>query len=575
MSPTPAPGAGRSPQQPERWLRDPAWILFASLAVLTAVLIAVTITAILSIDRINQSAKQKFVDEALPTTTQVQDLLLSLVNEETGVRGYIVSGDPRSLGPYTEGRRNAQRDLAALQRFAERHPAFRAPLQTARTQIGAIDEYFAQEIDLVRSGFPGMLRAQLRVDEGRVLFSRFRTTAQLIQARAAEFIASAERGQSRTFRTQSTVLILLGSIGVLLSVTLLVLGPKRVRRLNVELERGARAALALDHVDDAVILVDGSGTVLYANATGRGMFPSGDAVDSPPLLPAFDGPRERIEKALAGGSHEVTIPLETDIERWLSVAVVEFDRGMVYRIRDVTGDHELERLRSDFVATASHELRTPVASVYGAAETLLRTDVTLDESTKDQLLRVIREESRSLAQIIEQILLAGELDRGRVDVVDRDVRVVPLAEAVVEAAIRRAPPETRLELHTELDRSFAVSTDETRLRQVLVNLVENAIKYSPGGGTVAVHLTAADGEITLGVSDEGIGISNLDRERIFEKFYRVDAAMAHGIGGTGLGLYIVRELVHRLGGEIEMNSSPGEGSTFTVRLPLGRTAEHE
>ena len=544
------------------WLVDPAGIFFGSLAVLTLALIAVLVTSIVSVGRINASSKQTFVQQALPVTAQVRGLLLALVNEETSVRGYIVTGDPRNLEPYRLGRRQAAADLAALDRFSRTHPEFQPLLRQARSEIAAIDRYFQDEISLVDLGYPGRLRAQLKVDQGRALFNGFRRTADAIDARTTAFVRRAERDQDSTYRFAMIALGLLGGIGLVLSVGMLMLGPSRVRRLYSQVERGARASLALDHVDDAVALIAEDGSTLYANAAARTMF--GSDAQFPPLRVL----RTQIEHAVQDSGPEVTIPVEAPDgrggERWLSAVAVRFDGGTVYRLRDVTQEHELERLRSDFVATASHELRTP-----GAAETLRRRDVELDADTRERLLEVIASEASSLAEIVDQILLTNELDVHGVAVSRRSVDPVRLAESVVDAASSKAPENVSVSVRAaESDNVTAFVTDETRLRQILVNLVENAVKYSPRGGEVAVDVRREGDSIAFEIRDQGIGISVEDRERIFEKFYRADPSMSQGVGGTGLGLYIVQELVERLGGEIEVESAPGRGSSFKVGFPL-------
>jgi signal transduction histidine kinase len=549
------------------WLVDPAGIFFGSLAALTLALIAVLVTSIVSVGRINASSKRTFVQQALPVTAQVKGLLLALVNEETSVRGYIVTGDPRNLQPYRLGRTQAATDLAALDRFSATHPEFRPLLQRARREIAAIDRYFQEEISLTGLGYTGMLRAQLKVDQGRVLFNRFRQTADAIDARTTAFVRRAERDQDLTYRLAMITLGLLGGLGLVLSVGMLILGPSRVRRLYSQVERGASASLALDHVGDAVALVAEDGYLLYANVAARTMF--GPGTPFPPLRVL----RAEIERAVQESGPEVTIPVEAlddrGGERWLSAVAVRFDGGTVYRLRDVSQEHELERLRSDFVATASHELRTPVSAVFGAAETLRRRDTELDAATRARLLDVIASESSSLAEIVDQILLTNELDARGVAVSRRPVDPLRLAESVVDAASSKAPENVSVSVRAADGRDVTgLVTDETRLRQILVNLVENAVKYSPRGGEVAVDIRREGDTISFEIRDQGIGISSEDRERIFEKFYRADPSMSRGVGGTGLGLYIVQELVERLGGEIEVKSAPGRGSSFKVGFPL-------
>ncbi|HEY2936026.1 MAG TPA: ATP-binding protein [Gaiellaceae bacterium] len=551
-----------------RWLLDPASVFFGSLAVLMIALGAVLVTSVVSVGRINASSKHTFVEQALPVTAQVRGLLLALVNEETAVRGYIVTGDPRNLTSYWSGRRQAARDLAALERFSVGQPQFRPLLERARREIAAVDRYFAQEIALVRLGYPGQIRAQLKIDQGRVLFDRFRATANAIDVETNAFIRRGERHQDATYRHSVIALALLGGIGLALSVGMALLGPLHVRRLYSERARGARASLALDHVGDAVALLAADGSLLYANRAALGMFRSPAAADAP--FPPLELLRSQIEDAVGDTGAAVTIPVEAPDERWLSIVAVHSEGGTVYRLRDVTEEHELERLRSDFVATASHELRTPVAAVYGAAQTLRRTDVEFDEEIRGRLLEMISTEAGSLAEIVDQILLTNELDEGLLTVSRRPVDPVVVAEAVVGAAASKAPENVSVSLRVvDGGDGPPFVTDETRLRQILVNLVENAVKYSPDGGAVEVDVRRAPDLVSFEVRDEGMGIAPEDRERIFQKFYRADPSMSRGVGGTGLGLYIVNELVTRLGGRIAVDSVPGLGSAFRVDFPLG------
>jgi signal transduction histidine kinase len=246
---------------------------------------------------------------------------------------------------------------------------------------------------------------------------------------------------------------------------------------------------------------------------------------------------------------------------------VDFREGTVYALRDVSDEQALEKTRSDFVATASHELRTPLAAIYGAVRTLRREDLELEDADEATFLQIIEAESMRLAQIVDQILVAGQIDA---DAIDFDLETCDpeeLAEGVIESASLHLPDG--ISLRVQKNRTAPILCDANKLRQVLVNLVDNAIKYSPEGGDVEIKLDAVNGECLIEVADEGLGIPSSERERIFEKFYRLDPQQSRGVGGSGLGLYICRELVERMNGRLDVESEPGRGSRFTVRLPAG------
>jgi signal transduction histidine kinase len=269
-----------------------------------------------------------------------------------------------------------------------------------------------------------------------------------------------------------------------------------------------------------------------------------------------------------GGVRAETVPVEIEgQELWLSISGVAFDEGTVYAFRDLTEERAIERLKSDFVSTISHELRTPLAAIYGAAMTLQREDVVLSTGQRDSMLGVVAGESERLARIVNDILLASRLDSDVVEVSIGRADAAEIALAVIAAAQAHLPPEIEISLVGNDDLP-PISADGDKVRQVLVNLVENAIKYSPDGGPVEVGLQPVHGWMRVSVRDEGLGIPAAEHGRIFEKFYRLDPNLTRGVGGTGLGLYICSEIVRRMGGRIWVDSDPGYGSTFTFELPL-------
>jgi PAS domain S-box-containing protein len=355
----------------------------------------------------------------------------------------------------------------------------------------------------------------------------------------------------------------------------------QLRRLDREVERQRHAlerhARVLEHVDDGVFLVDDAGVIRHWNPAARAITglseehvlgrPADDA------LPGWETIGSLIPVATEpgpGSRSAKTVPLELDgRELWFSISGVKFADGVVYAFRNLTEERALEELKGEFVATVSHELRTPLAAIYGSAQTLRRDDLELDDARRESLLDVIADESERLTRIAGDILLANTLDSDRLRLEREPVDLGGLTQEVVDQmrtcfaerediSIRFSSPE--------LDAS--VSGDADKLRQILMNLIENAVKYSPDGGQIEVGLEFRDNRVRVIVRDEGIGIPPGEEQRIFGKFYRVDPQLTRGVGGTGLGLYISRELVRRMQGRVSVASHEGKGSTFFVDLPL-------
>jgi signal transduction histidine kinase len=237
-------------------------------------------------------------------------------------------------------------------------------------------------------------------------------------------------------------------------------------------------------------------------------------------------------------------------QRWI--------HGALNRLR------EFDRLKDEFIAIVSHELRTPLTSVYGAALTLQKHE--LDAQRQRALLEIISTEAARLSRLLDDVLWVGRLDSGRVRPYITRVEPLPLAVDILDATRTHLPRGLSLELRHDAH-TPDIAADPDKLRQVLVNLVENAVKYSRAG-TIEVRVArGSDGAVRFSVRDEGQGIAPNQHERIFEKFYRLDPNMTQGVGGTGLGLYICRELINSMDGEIWVDSEPGRGSTFHFELP--------
>jgi len=245
--------------------------------------------------------------------------------------------------------------------------------------------------------------------------------------------------------------------------------------------------------------------------------------------------------------------------------------GRIFAFRDVSGERVVDQMKSDFVATVSHELRTPLTSIYGFAETLLRSDVAFGDEERATFLGYIASESERLIGIVDDLLSVARLEAGTVGLDLAPVDVVEVLGAIGTRAQEHIDGFHRLEVDAPEDGLYA-EADGEKLAQILLHLVDNAVKYSPEGGTITLSGRRKTDAIEVRVSDEGIGIPIDDQNRIFAKFYRAGTAPLTGAHGTGLGLFLVRGLLAAMDGRIAVESVEGEGSTFVFELPVSKSA---
>jgi PAS domain S-box-containing protein len=349
------------------------------------------------------------------------------------------------------------------------------------------------------------------------------------------------------------------------------------QRVAVERER---SVAILANIADGIVAVDREGKVVLWNGAAERItgVPAAVALGRAPvevLQRSLEAPEE-------GARGDRLVPINRGREEvWLSVteAVMRDPLGAVagriFAFRDISGDRLVEQVKSDFVSTVSHELRTPLTSIYGFAETLLRQDVMFGEEERETFLRYIASESQRLTSIVDTLLNVARLDAGdlQVNLAETDLReVVGQVLATVTGAEGNG---NRFVLELP-DEPLAARADPEKVRQVFAILVDNALRYSPDGGTVTVGAARRPDTIEVSVADEGIGIPQADQEQIFRKFYRGAGAESRaGAGGTGLGLFIARGLVTAMGGRIWVSSREGEGSRFAFELPAIAAAPAE
>jgi two-component system phosphate regulon sensor histidine kinase PhoR len=344
-------------------------------------------------------------------------------------------------------------------------------------------------------------------------------------------------------------------------------------RLDELTEERDRAGQIVDALDDGVLLLDGAGRLLVANPAARSWFGLPD--DLRPGLPAqrvlgVSQIAELAEKA-AETRAPATCTVSVVFPEYRTLALRAFplaDRGPTGRIvvtmTDITQRRRLEVLRRDFVANASHELKTPVAALRALAETLLTALPEDPEAGRGFAVRIGREAER-LDALVRDLLDLSRVERGTLDV--EPVDLVGLAKEVVGSYADRAE-ERRIKLRTELRPNVAMRGDRAQLGLLLSNLIDNALRYTSSKGTVRVRLDGGESRAVLQVADTGEGIPANELPRIFERFYRVDKARARQTGGTGLGLAIVRHVAESHGGMVTVDSELRRGTTFTVTLPI-------
>ncbi len=246
-------------------------------------------------------------------------------------------------------------------------------------------------------------------------------------------------------------------------------------------------------------------------------------------------------------------------------------KGMLFLLQDVTAIRRLENMRSEFVANVSHELKTPVAAVKGFSETLLGGGVK-DEETARSFLQIIYDESERLNRLISDILDLSKIESKRSPMDFAPVHLASFCASIMDT-ISTMAVKKRITLHADIPEELFVEADEDKLRQILINLLSNAVSYTQDGGRVELVISdrqdpEGSDKVQIRVTDTGIGIPKKDQPRIFERFYRVDKGRSRSSGGTGLGLSIVKHLVELHHGEISVESGLGIGTTFTVELPM-------
>ena len=336
---------------------------------------------------------------------------------------------------------------------------------------------------------------------------------------------------------------------------------------------------------EGVLVLDPKGQVLLMNEQARAMFhmPQGKDIHGISMLEISRHPEMHkiLEEVLTFDftTQRYSKEVELDNERWFRVNAVRLrdtqgrSLGSILVFHDVTDIKRFESMRSDFVANVSHELRTPLTAIRGYVETLLDRPPAEPEHTR-QFLTIIDRHSERLSRLTEDLLTLSDLESGNVQLTPQSLDPNQLVQRVLEIFWDRAAKKNIRLTHRALANAPKLYGDLDRLQQLFINLVDNALKYTPAGGTVSLTVTqtAADhglpSQIEIAVSDTGPGISEKDIPRLTERFYRIDKARSRDLGGTGLGLAIVKHIVQAHKGELKIESVINQGTTVRVQLPV-------
>lgn len=520
----------------------------AELAALTAIAAQVNCTLDLT----------EILRGALETTVEVVGVdagEIFLINEETGDLTLSVRqglSEAWAADEHTIGPRQCLCGLA----LDSKHPVIASALahHPARTRLACM-----------REGFQSVISLPLQA-RGRVL------GLLNVQSRSA-----------REFSAEDSEL--LTAIGNQIGIAV-----ENVRLIEDAEARRATLDSVMRSMVDGLILLDRRGQVNYANPRAEVMLglPASEALGKSPagldrlLTGRIVDPAEPFSRLAAAATDNGDVPaVEFTLQRPPGEAggprilqarlfIIHESGGLqlghALLLRDVTREKELDRMKSQLLSTVSHELRTPLASIKGFATTLLRQDVDWDEDTRREFLAIIDEESDRLGELISNLLDMARIEAGTLRVEPEPIGLVPIIQDTVET-FRLITHRHRFEVHLP-DYLPWVKADPRRVRQVLRNLLENAVKYSPGGGLITVSVSLLLAEMQITVSDQGIGIEADNIERVFDRFYQVDSASTRKVGGSGLGLSICKAIVEAHGGRIWARSEVGVGSSFYFTLPL-------
>jgi PAS domain S-box-containing protein len=514
---------------------------------------------------------------------EIQRVFSLLQDAETGTRGYVISGREEFLGPYTRAVTTLPQATARLETLFTTEPKQLGRVRELETLSKDKLAILAHAIETRRiSGLQGVERNTAKSKgRGQAVMDRIRVVVATIASNEeAEIQTAVNRDRDRSARTEEIVLALFGSLifgaaaAVLLTRRYLTARQHLVASAEAEVHR-QRAVF--DAAMDGIVILNSAGVIERANPAAGRIFRrelddfTGTSLQSLLDKPSFDeieaGRRVssepvRIEATGVRGDGS-TFPVE------ISIAAMG-DGGphdVMAFVRDISVRRELDQMKEEFVSTVSHELRTPLTSIAGSLGLIVGEAAGPIPEKAMRLISIAQANSQRLVRLINDVLDQEKLASGKLPFHFAPVDLVEVATRAIDS-VRGYAEQLKVGLDLDEAEPAPVRGDTDRLVQIATNLISNAAKFSPPGGAVSIKVVRAGERACLSVTDHGPGVPEGFRDRIFTRFAQADASDARGKSGTGLGLYIAKEIAERHGGRLWFESPDGGGATFHLELPL-------
>lgn len=561
-----------------------------AVAIVTAMLVFLTLMWV-GLELLNEFRSNRVVrneiDRSYETRAQIQSVFSLLQDAETGQRGYVITGDDRFLEPYDNATRNLEAQLRILGEFYQSEQAQAADFNRLQTLSRRRVLLMQRGIDARDNEGAEAAMALVAAGQGKIVMDEVRQIVRrMTLAEAQTLDAYARTARFRTARTEWIVgavfLTLLLTIGSAAVLTWRYIQTRQQMLVDIA-ATAARQAAIFDSAIDGIVTLNPSGSIETVNASALRMFGYQprelDRRDVSMLVDITpDGQGEFLKRlgasqgALEGGllrqmegrrKDGTTFPVD------VALGAMNLPSGVhvVAIVRDISERRRMEQLKDEFVSTVSHELRTPLTSIAGSLGLLAGGAAGALPEKAARLIQIAQANSQRLVRLINDILDIEKIESGklRLDMSPLDLREI--AQRSLEG-VHGYASELGVNLTLLEGEPVLIRGDGDRLIQVVTNLLSNALKFSPRGGAVKVTVDPETRIARLSVADEGPGIPDAFRARIFSKFAQADGSDTRAKGGTGLGLAIAREIAERHGGRLWFESAEGHGATFHLDLPL-------